>query len=157
MQKITISIVVPVYSGSRFLRELVKEIELVKMDFEESISSISISQVIFVDDASIDDSSKILYDLSHTHNWVSILKLGRNFGQHAATIAGILHSDGDWVITMDEDLQHPPSKIRSLFEKAAKTSCDVVYAVPSNSVHENWFRDFSSRTCLLYTSDAADE
>lgn len=145
MQDLSISVVVPVYSGGAYLSDLVDQVALVRDNLIESQSVLSLSEVIFVDDASIDDSSKILDDLSEHHSWVSVLHLGRNFGQHAATIAGILHTDGDWVVTMDEDLQHSPKDILSLLERVANTQCDIVYAQPIGAVHESRLRDLSSR------------
>jgi undecaprenyl-phosphate 4-deoxy-4-formamido-L-arabinose transferase len=73
--------------------------------------------------------------------------MARNFGQHPATIAGILYSSGDWVVTLDEDLQHPPEKIDDLLLKVAQQSFDIVYAKAEGSVHENYLRDFGS---ILY-------
>jgi len=74
-----------------------------------------------------------------------VLHLSRNFGQHPATTAGILQTTGDWVITLDEDMQHPPSKIEAMLHQAAISGIDVVYACPEQAVHESVFRDYSSR------------
>ncbi len=74
------------------------------------------------------------------------MHLSRNFGTHAATDAGILYSSGDWVVTLDEDLQHPPAAIPAMLRKAAETRCDIVYANPEGDVHERAWRDVSSRS-----------
>jgi len=149
MQGLSISIVIPVYSGGVYLRELVEQIARVRDSWIESKCALSLSELIFVDDAAIDDSAKVLDDIALHNPWVSVLHLGRNFGQHAATIAGILHTDGDWVVTMDEDLQHPPGSIIKMLECVATTNCDVVYAHPVGAVHESKFRDLSSRLYKL--------
>ena len=69
----------------------------------------------------------------------------RNFGQHAATIAGILHTSGDWVVTMDEDLQYPPAQFEALLREVAQVGADVVYAGAISAVHEARSRDWASR------------
>ena len=77
---------------------------------------------------------------------VSVMRLSRNFGQHPATIVGILHSSGDWVVTMDEDLQHRPEVIKLLLRKAVTGHDDIVYAKPASAVHEAAIRDWTSRS-----------
>src|SRR5690606_38851454 len=62
-----------------------------------------------------------------------------------ATVAGILYSSGDWVVTLDEDLQHKPAKIESLLHTACSEQADVVYAQPASWVHGGGFRDRMSR------------
>jgi glycosyltransferase involved in cell wall biosynthesis len=101
--------------------------------------------MILVDDAAIDGSAAIADRLAEAHPWVVALHLSRNFGQHAATTAGILHSSGAWVATVDEDLQHPPSRILELLERAVGERRDLVYAKPLGGVHASVFRDASSR------------
>jgi glycosyltransferase involved in cell wall biosynthesis len=83
--------------------------------------------------------------LAKERPWVVVLHLARNFGQHPATAAGILHTSGDWVVTLDEDLQHPPSKIPDLLRKAVEDQSDVVYGKAESQVHESAARDFGSR------------
>ena len=76
-----------------------------------------LAELILIDDAAVDASPTIVDDLEADHAWVTALHLMRNFGQHAATIAGVLHSSGDWIVTMDEDLQHPPAEIERIAQK----------------------------------------
>jgi len=69
-------------------------------------------EVIFVNDCSPDDAWEIIKDLQSQHpDFVRGIKFSRNFGQQPATIAGIAHAKGDFVITMDDDLQHHPEDI----------------------------------------------
>jgi len=143
---ITVSIVVPVYSGETFLRELTREIERLRQRWVESDSLLAVDELILVDDSAIDRSSELADQLAKEKSWVRVMHLSRNFGQHAATNAGILYSSGDWVVTLDEDLQHPPAAIPAMLRKAAETGCDVVYANPEADVHERGLRDLSSRT-----------
>lgn len=141
---VSISVVVPVYSGEAFLNELIGELERMRNAWRERGAPMELSEVILVDDAAIDGSPRIIDQLAATHGWVSAIHLMRNFGQHAATIAGVLHSSGDWVVTMDEDLQHPPFEIETLLKKAVTSGLDIVYAKPASAVHEARTRDWGS-------------
>lgn len=143
---ITLSIVVPVYSGEKYLERLVGEVSALRERFVAAGSVVGIQELIFVDDSAIDGSPRLLDALAAAHDWVSVIHLSRNFGQHAATIAGIARSSGDWIVTLDEDLQHPPARIVDLLARVAETSCDIVYAGPEGAVHQTFVRDFSSRS-----------
>jgi glycosyltransferase involved in cell wall biosynthesis len=107
---------------------------------------VSVAELILVDDCAIDGSPTLLDTLAKEKSWVVVLHLARNFGQHPATAAGILHTSGDWVVTLDEDLQHPPSRIPDLLRKAVATGSDTVYASAETHVHESILRDFGSRS-----------
>jgi glycosyltransferase involved in cell wall biosynthesis len=142
---ISVSVIVPVYSGESFLQALTTEVEHVREAWIDSGAPLSLDELIFVDDSAVDHSPEMLDQIPGKQPWVRVIHLARNFGQHAATIAGILHSSGDWVVTMDEDLQHPPSEISNLLRKVAETRCDIVYGSPEGGVHTAR-RDFSSRS-----------
>jgi len=145
MQTATVSIVVPVYAGADYLEELVAQVSALREAWATAQTPLALTELIFVDDASSDGSSAVIQRIKETTPWVVGLTLSRNFGQHAATIAGILHSSGDWVVTMDEDLQHPPSKIPDMLKRAVETGSDVVYANPTDGVHKAALRDMTSR------------
>ena len=140
-----LSTVTPVYQGEKYLRDLVAQLLVLKTSLEAEGCPVVLSEAIFVDDGSIDQSSVVLAELQGVHPWVKVIQLSRNFGQHPATIAGILHSGGDWVATLDEDLQHPPEKLPRLLKQAIAGSLDVVYAHPEGSVHGSAMRDTLSR------------
>jgi dolichol-phosphate mannosyltransferase len=82
-------------------------------------------EVIFVNDGSIDSSAELLNIISSTHSNVKTIHFSRNFGHEAAMLAGIENANGDAIICMDSDLQHPPSCISSMVEQFAK-GFDVV-------------------------------
>jgi polyisoprenyl-phosphate glycosyltransferase len=155
---ISVSVVVPVYSGEKFLRELVQQLDRVRGEWVEQKAPMRLAELILVDDAAVDASPTIVDDLEASHAWVTALHLMRNFGQHAATIAGVLHSSGDWIVTMDEDLQHSPAEIEPLLTKAVLSGADVVYARPSSAVHEARTRDWASsgfkRVMAILTGNA---
>jgi len=143
-EKIKLSVVIPVYSGENYLESLAQQLEALRCRWKENNAPIALAEAVFVDDAAIDDSLTVLNFLSERYSWITILSLSRNFGQHPATEAGILYTSGDWVITLDEDLQHPPELIESLLIKAVTEQCDIVYANPQHAVHQNLIRDWGS-------------
>jgi glycosyltransferase involved in cell wall biosynthesis len=70
--------------------------------------------------------------LAAKHAFVRPLWLSRNFGQHAATFAGLASTVGEWVVTLDEDGQQDPADIGKLLDRALESKARLVYAQPSN-------------------------
>ena len=132
---VTVSIVVPVYSGEQYLEELATRVGDLRQQWHAADSGLELSEAIFVLDEPVDGSRGVLEPLSEALPWLRTVELSRNYGQHSATVAGILYSTGDWVVTLDEDLQHEPARIVTLLQKACKESADVVYALPRDNVH----------------------
>jgi polyisoprenyl-phosphate glycosyltransferase len=145
MDKVLLSTVTPVYRGAAYLRELVYAIDALRRQLAEAGGPLELLEAIFVDDAATDESSGLLDELQAERPWMKVIHLARNFGQHPATVAGILHSSGDWVATLDEDLQHHPRFLLPLLLHAAARRQDVVYAHPEGAVHRTHFRNVSSR------------
>ena len=139
-----ISVVVPVYSGEEFLRALWDELTSLRAELANSESPLALTEVIFVNDEARDGSADVLAEIEADDNSVTVVTMSRNFGQHGATIAGILHTTGDWVVSLDEDLQHPPHLIPELIEVAVRERLDLVYGYPRNLAHSA-FRDWTSR------------
>lgn len=144
-----LSVIIPVYSGEDTLQALCAELERVRDQWGSCFSSLKLTEAIFVNDGCIDRSGDILRELEAKHPWVRVVTLSRNFGQHPATVAGILQTSGDWIATIDEDLQHPPAMMLDLLEAGVVKGCDVVYARPQSGVHRSFFRDNSSRLFKL--------
>lgn len=141
----TVSVVVPVYSGEDHLEELVARLGRVRASWATQFTTLELAEVLLVDDAAIDGSAAVIRRLQSQFDWVHGITLSRNFGQHPATIAGVLHSQGDWVATLDEDLQHDPAHLELLLRRALHLEADVVYGEPTGSVHGAARRDLSSR------------
>lgn len=140
------SIVVPVYSGEAYLHKLINEIEALADRFSAEGWPIQLGEVIFVLDQAKDNSGRVLESLAESRPWMVLLTLSKNFGQHPATVAGILHSSGDWVITMDEDMQHPPNKIPEMLSAAVNAGADLAYGKSENPVHKSFLKDSISQS-----------
>lgn len=131
-----VSIVVPVYGGSAALPELCR-----RLDATLRAAALEY-EVILVDDRGQADAWGVIRALAAQHTRVRGLRLGRNFGQHAATICGIAQARGEWIVTMDDDLEHPPESIPSLLA-AGDDDHPLVYGVFEKRTHAA-YRNLSS-------------
>jgi undecaprenyl-phosphate 4-deoxy-4-formamido-L-arabinose transferase len=114
-----VSVVIPVYNEEANLEPLYERLEPVLEELGRTY------EVILVDDGSRDRSLEILCRLQEKHDAVRVIQLNRNYGQHAAVFAGLDHSRGDIIVTLDADLQNPPEEIPRLLDKIAE-GYDVV-------------------------------
>ena len=108
---IHISVVIPVYNSASTLLELYNRI---KNSLDGSNYH---ANIIFVDDASEDDSWKIISKISKDEKNVSALQLLKNIGQGNATILGLKYAEGSYIVTLDDDLDHPPEQINNLISE----------------------------------------
>jgi polyisoprenyl-phosphate glycosyltransferase len=126
-----ISIVIPVYNSQSTLPVLYAEIEKAMSGHNW--------EVIFVDDGSRDESWLQLRKLKEQHPaHIIAVRLRRNFGQHNALACGFGFARGSLTITMDDDLQHPPSEIPKLLARARESGADVVYGQYISKQHPGW-------------------
>ena len=140
-----VSIVIPVYAGERTLPELMREIaHLTQTQTTSRGHSFRVSEVLLVHDCGPNQSDKTLEALSAEHAFVRPVWLSKNFGQHAATLAGMASATGDWVVTMDEDGQQNPQDIGKLLDSALKASLQLVYARPTNAPPHGLLRNLAS-------------
>ena len=130
-----VSIVVPTYKSPTTLTELVERIEALGLGAFE---------IIIVDDGNNDATWEQIGLLSQLRKSVVGLRLGRNFGQHSALLAGVRKAKYSHIVTIDDDLQNPPEEIPNLLAKLVN-GVDVVYGV-STQVRQNVWRRFTSRT-----------
>lgn len=114
-----ISVVSPVYNCSQSLDDLCRRIK-------DTIYQLQLNyEIILIDDYSRDDSWERMERLAETDNRIKIIKLSRNFGQHAAISAGLRYAKGDYIVILDCDLQDQPEEIIKLYSKAEE-GYDVV-------------------------------
>lgn len=107
----TISVVVPVYQGEVTIGQVVDELaHYIQPSISETGLKYVVSEVLLVNDCGPDNSMSVINQLAEKYEWVRPIWLSRNFGQHAATLAGMSSSTSDWIVTLDEDGQHDPKK-----------------------------------------------
>jgi undecaprenyl-phosphate 4-deoxy-4-formamido-L-arabinose transferase len=136
-KKLDLSLVIPVFNEAENIEELLQRcLEVCKQthcSFE----------IILVDDGSMDGSTEMIRKAAkeNSSQVVGVL-LNRNYGQHAAVIAGLTESKGDITITLDADLQNPPEEIPKLLTEI-ETGVDVVGTIRTNR-RDSFFRKFFS-------------
>ena len=123
---IEISVVVPVFNSEGSLPLLIPQLE--------AELSQKAHEIVLVNDGSADRSWEVIRDLARRHPTVRGINLMRNYGQHNALLAGIRSARGRIVVTMDDDLQHPPSEIPKLLAELDR-GYDVVYGTPIKLPH----------------------
>lgn len=104
-------------------------------------------EVILVNDGSRDASWQTILELAGNFTGIRAFNLLRNYGQHNAILCGIRAARHDIVVTLDDDLQHPPEEIPKLLDKLAE-GFDVVYGTPAKEEHDFW-RMVASRITKL--------
>lgn len=125
--KIDYSVVVPVYNASKSLMELSEGL----MDYFKSTNFAY--EIIFIDDFSKDNSWEIISKLKRNHTTIiKGIKLTKNHGQHIATCVGFIKASGNYIITIDDDLEVNPQQIQLLIEEQIKSKAQIVYGNYSN-------------------------
>ena len=127
----TISVVVPVYRSQESLRELHRRIAAAVEPLDPHF------ELILVEDCGGDRSWEVIEELARTDPRVRGIRLSRNFGQHAATICGFAHARGQWIATLDDDLEQAPEYLAALYKKAQE-GFDLVYGVYPERTHKSW-------------------
>ena len=141
----TVAVVVPVYNGEHTLEQLIQELaRFISSHVTDGGHQYRISEVVLVHDCGPDASDRAIRGLAQEHAFIHPVWLSRNFGQHAATLAGMASTSADWVVTMDEDGQHDPESISAMLDTAMSTKAVLVYARPINSAPHGLFRNATS-------------
>jgi dolichol-phosphate mannosyltransferase len=128
-----LSVVIPVHNESSLIDELVRRVKtnvkLITEDYE----------IIIVDDGSQDNTWSLIENEAKTENRIQGIKFSRNFGHHYAITGGLHHSNGEWVVVMDGDLQDRPEVIPELYKKAQE-GFDVVFVSRQNRPEKLYYR-----------------
>jgi glycosyltransferase involved in cell wall biosynthesis len=126
--KFTYSLVVPVYNSSNSLRLLVSEIE--KALLTETY------QIIFIDDNSLDNSWDVLCEIkAKSKANIVLISFAHNSGQHLALYCGLMYTEGQYVVTLDDDLQHKPKELFKLKARLVEEKADLVYGIYEQKKH----------------------
>ena len=141
------SVVVPVYNSEHTLEDLYTRLKRV---FEETLHEEF--ELILVDDSSRDSSFQVMQKLRRLDRQVRIIQMARNFGQHPALLCGFHYVKGDFVITMDDDLQHPPEELPKMITVMnERPDVDVILARYEGRKH-NIIRRAGTRLSVWATS-----
>ena len=147
-QRVTraISVVVPVYNSEATLELLAERLEPVLRQHADEF------ELILVNDGSRDQSWAVIERLLARYTWISAFNLMRNYGQHNALLCGIRAARHPLIVTMDDDLQHPPEVVPALLA-ALTPEVDVLYGVPEQEQH-GLMRGLASRVTKLALQSA---
>ncbi len=141
-----VSVVVPVYRGEQTVAGLVRELD----EFATTTTTpgglrFRVTEIVLVHDCGPDGSDLVLQRLARENPLVRVIWLSRNYGQDAATIAGMAAARGGWIVTMDEDGQHDPACITEFLDTAYRQRADLVYSRPTNTRPHGPLRNLTSR------------
>lgn len=139
------SIIVPVYRSEKTLRELYERVANVFSDVDGEF------ELIMVEDCGGDHSWLVMQSLRREDERVRVIRLTRNFGQHNALMCGFSFARGQFVITMDDDLQNPPEEIPKLIGSIVNSDFDVVYGIPEQK-RQNAVRKLGSMIYARFNS-----
>jgi glycosyltransferase involved in cell wall biosynthesis len=133
-----ISAVVPVYRSEACLPEFYERLSLALSKITEDY------EIVFVEDCGGDRSWEIIQSFSKSDSRVRGVQFSMNFGQQAATLCGFYLAKGEWIVTIDDDLEQNPADIEKLYEKA-QLGYSLVYGTYSDRTHSTW-RNVTSTT-----------
>lgn len=142
-----LSVVIPVYNSERTIAPLVDRLQ-------DCLAGRR-AEIILINDGSKDRSEAICQLLDDRFGNVQFISLRRNFGEFNAVLCGLAHSEGRYVVIIDDDFQNPPESILTLVETAEAGQYDVVYSCYAQKQH-HWFRNLGSwlvNTLTTYSLD----
>lgn len=134
----SLDIVIPLYDGGATIEPVVDELIL-------STKKLNLRSIYLVWDAGSQESVVAAQRLAARYKKVKPLWLSRNYGEHAAVLAGLSETTADWVVTVDEDGQHDPSDISKLLKRATGANSQVVYGIDLKGSPHSWWRKLGSK------------
>lgn len=134
----TLSVVIPMYNEEAVLPLLVERLRPVLDGIGESY------EVVAVDDGSRDDTAQLLSLLRRTWPELRLVRLRRNSGHQAALTAGLRRAFGDYVVSIDADLQDPPETIPEMLALAQRDELDIVYGVRGDRTTDTFFKRWTA-------------
>ncbi len=143
-----ISIIIPVYKSSESLKIIASEVSTIQKELGYSF------EIILVNDSPFFlETKKMLDYLEKEYVSIKTFTFRKNQGQHVATLVGLSKAQGDYVVTMDDDLQHPIAELPKLIESIQKSNAEGVFAIPNyrDRKHSIWR---SAASYLLKKSDS---
>ena len=150
MDKKTITIIIPIFNEEKNIPVLFSRLEKVR----NSIQNLKF-RYLFINDGSNDKSFDILTEISFNNSFVSVISFTRNFGHQNALSCGLEHSDSDYVVTIDSDLQDPPELIIEMYNLITN-DFDVVYAQRKKRDGESFFKLISAKLFYKIINNLCD-
>lgn len=141
-----ISVVVPVYRSAQTLALLCDRLTAV------IAGAASVYEILLIEDGANDGTWDVVEALAREHSHVKGVRLRRNYGQHNALLCGIRAAQYPIIVTLDDDLQHPPEEVPKLLS-LLENGHDVVYGTPEREQHNFW-RDQASRITKIALTSA---
>ncbi|WP_444949501.1 glycosyltransferase [Micromonospora ureilytica] len=138
---LVLSVVIPMYNEAAVIPALIARLR-------PALDALSVDyEVVAVDDGSRDDTVTVLF--THARSWpqLRLIQLRRNSGHQAALTAGLYRARGQWVVSLDADLQDPPETVAEMLRVAREQGVDVVYGVRADRSSDTVFK---RRTAQLY-------
>lgn len=121
------SIIIPVFNAESCLKNTVDSIVKSMNNFNPNY------EIILVDDGSRDNSWSVIKELKLQYSQLKGIRLNKNYGQHNVLLCGLNHADGEYIITIDDDLEQKPADIPTLYSQLKNNNLDVVYGIPIHS------------------------
>ena len=135
----SLSVIVPCFNEEEVIEESYRRIKTV-------LSKLNLtSQIIFINDGSIDNTELILSKFSETDDSVKVISFSRNFGHQKAVTAGLNNCKSDIAIIIDADLQDPPELIPEMIKTMESSGAQVVYCVRKSRKGEGFFKKLSAK------------
>ncbi len=132
-----VSFVIPLFNTGDGLPRLIAAFAALELE--------DVWELVLVDDGSADGTARLAAQMIRQIKApVILVELARNFGEHAAVLEGCRHSHGEYVISLDDDLQNPVAEALKLLRHLQQTGAEVVYSCYENKQH-HWFRNVGSR------------
>jgi len=143
MQEPLYSVIIPVFNSEKTLEEVCRRV----IGLFETIGAPV--ELILVNDGSKDSSWEVIKQLKERYPAQVVgVNLVRNFGQHKALLCGFKVCTGDFLITIDDDLQHHPEDIRCLIDEQLRSQADLVYGIYKEKKHSS-FRNIGSNILAM--------
>ena len=137
------SFIVPIYNDGRLAHAFCVEFERVFKNYLRQADIANTVEVIFVNDGSVDNSAELLRGVCHRWRFTKAINLSRNFGHHIGLSCGYQHARGQYVGSLNVDMQDPPSEVPALLERFKGCDVDIVVGL-RRARRDRWFKRASS-------------
>jgi polyisoprenyl-phosphate glycosyltransferase len=132
-----VSVIIPIFNEEGCVEKLIESLTLILEGYHDY-------EILFIDDGSSDKSLLLIKQLREKNNKIKFVSFSRNFGHQNALRAGINHANGDCMISLDGDFQHPPELIPEMIEKW-QNDYDIVYSIRKDEQEISFFKKLTSK------------